>query len=274
MLCIVAIIFLLLSSPIEADTLRVVSLYPGHSDNIYAMGGGSMLVALSENDDDDLLPSLPRVSLRSGAEKLLSLRPDVVITRSFAERINPNLYDVLRRAGVKVLVVDPPEWDNFPEYLKTLAEALNLNPDDAIAKLNAIISCIRARALTTDRPRVFLEATSRELHTCAGNSWADRLIDLAGGVNIAGEAKPLRPGSSIAAFGVERVLKSAGNIDIYLIQTGAMNNSHTQDFYAREWTKVLRSVKVAEIPERYISRPSLLGLERGGNELIKIFRGE
>ena len=93
-------------------------------------------------------------------------------------------------------------------------------------------------------------------------------------MNIAGEAKPLRPGSSIAAFGVERVLKSAGNIDIYLIQTGAMNNSHTQDFYAREWTKVLRSVKVAEIPERYISRPSLLGLELGGNELIKIFRGE
>ena len=131
------ILMLMMISPVNAETLRVISLYPGHSDNISAMGGN--LVALSENDDDDLLPGLPRISLRSGAERILALRPDVVITRPFAERINPNMYDVLRRSGVKVVSIDPPKWDDFPAYLLTLAESLNLDPLKGIDRLNSAL---------------------------------------------------------------------------------------------------------------------------------------
>ncbi|MBR0150762.1 MAG: ABC transporter substrate-binding protein [Synergistaceae bacterium] len=258
--------------PSWGETLRVISLYPGHSDNIYAMGGSEILVALSENDDDDLLPGLPRISLRSGAERILALRPDVVITRPFAERINPNMYDVLRRSGVNVISLDPPEWDSFPEYLHTLANALNLNPDEAISRLDSIRGEISREAMNANHPRVFLEATSRELHTCPPGSWAARLIELAGGVNIAGDAVPLRPGSAIAPYGVERVLRNAASLDVYIIQNGAMNTATLKDFHAREWSGALRHVKVYEIPERYMSRPSLLGLEKGGRELLRIFK--
>ena len=92
---------------------------------------------------------------------------------------------------------------------------------------------------------------------------------------MAKDAKPLRPGSSIAAWGVERVLKSLENknLDIYIIQTGAMNRATLDDFYKREWSGALKDVKVREVPEKYLSRPSLLGLEKGLNELRKILRG-
>ncbi|MBQ7219506.1 MAG: ABC transporter substrate-binding protein [Synergistaceae bacterium] len=228
-----------------------------------------MLIALSENDDADLLPDLPRVSLRSGAERLLALRPDIVITRSFAVRLNPNMYDVLKRSGVKVIVIDPPEWEDFTEYLMTLAESLSLDSASALRKFADIISGIRERVPSRKAPRVFLEATSRELHTCSPDSWAAKLIAIAGGINIASSAEPLRPGSAVAPFGVERVLENAGNLDVYIIQTGAMNASHAEDFRAREWSGALGNVKVCEIPERYISRPSLLGLERAGELLLK-----
>lgn len=259
-----------------ADTLRVISLYPGHSDNIYALGGENFLIALSENDDEDLLPNLPRISLRAGAEKLLALNPDIVVTRSFAERLNPGLYEILKIAGVRVISLDPPTWEKFPEYLKTLATSLNLSPDLAITKLNEIRSNIRTKAhenILHKAPRIFLEATSREVHTCAPDSWAANLITLAGGINIAKDAVPLRAGSSIASWGVERVLKSVDNLDVYIIQTGAMNNSGLDSFYARQWSSALINVKVYTIPEKFLSRPSLLGLERGGNELMKIFWG-
>ena len=258
--------------PVSAETLRVVSLYPGHSDNIFAMGGSDILVALSENDDDDLLPELPRVSLRSGAERILALRPDVVVTRGFAERINPGMYDVLRRSGVRVVSIDPPTWDDFPEYLKTLAQSLNLNPEAALSRLDSIREEITREAMSSTHPNVFLEATSRELHTCAPDSWAARLIEAAGGANIAGDAVPLRSGSAIASWGAERVLKNAGNIDVYIIQTGAMNSATLLEFQGREWSGALHGVKDIEIPERYMSRPSLLGLERGGSELVRVFR--
>ena len=273
----IILLILLCVSSANADTLRVISLYPGHSENIFALGGGDMLSAVSENDDNNFMPSLPRISLRSGAERILALRPDVVVTRSFAVRLNPNLYDVLERSGVNVVVLDPPSWEDFPSYLKALAETLNLDPEYALSRLEDIRAGIEARVREKSgsyRPRVFLEATSRELHTCSPDSWAARLIELAGGINIASEAKPLRSGSAVASWGVERVIGNKDKIDVYIIQTGAMNNSGIQDFHAREWSRALDGVKVVEIPEKYLSRPSLLGLEYGGNELLKIFWGE
>ncbi|MBR0250201.1 MAG: ABC transporter substrate-binding protein [Synergistaceae bacterium] len=246
MIRIIGIILMILTFTCNsyAETRRIISLYPGHSDNIYALGGGDMLIALSENDDDDLLPELPRISLRTGAERILSLHPDIVITRGFAERINPNLYDVLRRSGVKVISIDPPDWDNFPDYLKALAHELNLDSESAIMKLNALTESIKSRSHSESKnhPHVFLEAASREIHTCSPSSWAARLIELAGGINIAHDAKPLRTGSAIAAFGAENVLKHHEVLDVYIIQTGAMNHAGIKDFYARSWSEALKNV--------------------------------
>ena len=267
----ILVIFIFLCVPAYGKELRVISLYPGHTENIFAMGGEKILIAVSENDDDDLLSELPRISLRAGAEKFLALKPDVVVTRSFAERLNPNLYEVLERAGVKIISLDPPKWNEFENYLETLGKALGLNYEAAIKKLREIkTSCLLPpnSCLLT----VFIEATSKEIHTCAPDSWAANLIALAGGINTAKDAKPLRSGSSIAAWGVERVLKSLENknLDVYIIQTGAMNRATLDDFYKREWSGALKGVKVREVPEKYLSRPSLLGLEKGLNELRKI----
>ena len=256
------------------DTLRVISLYPGHSDNICALGGSELLVALSENDDADLLPDLPRLSLRSGAERLLAFKPDIVITRNFAVRLNSNMYDVLKRSGVRVIVLDPPAWDEFPKYLTELAQALSLDSDSALQKLSCITSGIEAGVPDKASPRVFLEATSRELHTCAPDSWAARLIALAGRRNVASNSMPLRKGSAIAPFGVEKVLENAQSLDVYIIQTGAMNSSTIEGFRTRSWSKALNKARVVEIPERYMSRPSLLGLEHGGRLLLKALWGD
>lgn len=265
------ILFLSFILPANAENLRVISLYPGHSDNIFAMGGEKILAALSENDDADLLPSLPRLSLRDNAEKFLALKPDVVVTRSFAMRLNPNLYEILEKAGVKIINLDPPSWNDFENYLQTLGRQLNLDYKNALEKLRAIKNSVPTSYFLL--PTCFIEATSKEIHTCAPDSWAANLISLAGGVNIADNAEPLRPGSSIASWGVERVLKSCENknLDVYIIQTGAMNSTTLKDFYKREWTAALKGVKVYEVPEKYLSRPSLLGLEKGLEILRKIF---
>ena len=90
-------------------------------------------------------------------------------------------------------------------------------------------------------------------------------------MNIAVDAVPLREGSTIAPYGVERVLMNAGSIDVYIIQTGAMNPATINTFKAREWSSALSHARVCEIPEKYISRPSLLGLEKGIKILRQIF---
>ncbi len=281
---ILLVMLLLLAPKFAFAELRVISLYPGHSDNIAALAGEKsrdILVALSENDDADFLSEVPRVSLRVGAEKLLSMKPDLIVTRPFAEKLNPNLYSVLRSSGVKILSIEPPTWENFPEYLQNLADELQLDAKPALEKLANLKREIAVKAKSQKAKfhdgkilNVFVESTGREIHTCAPDSWAAKLLELSGANNVAKNASAIRPGSSIAAFGIERVLESLNSgLDVYIIQTGAMNHTNLAEFYARSWTLALKNsgVRVVEVPEKYLSRPSLLGLEIGGNLLLKIF---
>lgn len=257
---------------------RIVSLYPGHTDNVMALGAGAKLVGISENDNDGLLPGVPRFSMKAGPEALLALRPDLVLTRTLADSQNPELRKILERAGVRVEVIDPPKWDEFEQYLRKIAELVGTPPDDAVAELAKIRAGIRVEAEKRSRgrrPLVFVEATSRELHTCSPDSWAAHLVELAGGVNAAAQAKPLRSGSSIAPWGLERVLKTINSgLDVYLVQQGPMNASDETSLRARPWSGALVGVRTAVVPEYLLSRPSLSGLKEGGAMLIKIFYGE
>lgn len=269
----------LLLLPAAEGAERIVSLYPGHSDNIVALGASDKLVAISRNDDKDLLPDLPRFTAKSGAEEILALKPDLVLTRGLAERQNPQLREVLERAGVKVVSLEPPQWNDFAAYLKELASLIGVDPAEAEKKLTSIRDAIAAEAKEKSNgksPSVFVEATAKELHTCSPDSWAANLVALAGGKNAASDAVPARKGSAVAPYGLERILKAAsdGKIDIYLLQQGVMNASDLDALKSRTWYPALKDIKCAAMPERELSRPSLLGLEAGGHRLIEIFYGE
>lgn len=272
--------FALLAFPAGASAayMRIISLYPGHTDNIVALGASDRLVGISKNDEPDLLPELPRFSPSSGAEALLALQPDLVLTRTLADRQNPELKKILERAGVKVALIDPPSWDGFSAYIGTLAGFIGSDRASAEGKLESIKEEIRAAAKRVSkgrRPRVFVEATAKELHTCSPDSWAANLVELAGGINAAGGAKPVRKGGAIAPWGLERILQTvSGGLDVYLVQQGTMNGTDIEDLRSRAWYPALERVKTAVIPERYLSRPSLTGLERGGLMLVNIFYGE
>lgn len=259
-----------------AEYSRIISLYAGHTENMIALGGTDRIIALSTSDES--LPDLPRFTLNTGPEAILALKPDLVLVRSLVKRHNPELINVLRRAGVTVELIDPPSWEGFPEYLQVLAPFIGASPDEAVARFYASCEEIRdeaeRRRAGRPAPKVFVEATSREYHTPAPGSWAARLIELAGGINAAATAVPRR-GSSIAPWGLERVLSLlSSGLDVYIIQSGAMNNASLQDVQARPWADALKNTRLVQIPEALLSRPSLIGLTEGGHRLIEILYGE
>jgi iron complex transport system substrate-binding protein len=267
----------LIASPAEA--VRIVSLYPGHTDNIVALGLGDSIVAVSQNDDWDSTSgasSTSKLPARATPEAILALKPDIVFTRSLNERAEPNRQSILERAGIAVYAIEPPSWNGFEDYLAQLSDILGIDPEETRRKFREIIANVRDRAARHEGnpPRVFLEATSKELRTCAPDSWAASLIELAGGANAASDAKPLREGSPLASWGVERTVALAkSGLDIYLVQQGAMNTATMEEIMRRPWSDALGSVRIEFIPERYLSRPSLLGIEKGSAMLIEMFRG-
>lgn len=258
----------------EARGLRIISLYPGHTDNIIAIGRGAWIVAQSRSDDAQTLAGLPRLPAKVAAEAILAYKPDIVFMRSMNQRENPALERVLKSAGVKVYVIESPAWNEFEAYLKTLCDTLQVNPQKPLLQLLELRKNMRAMVQRQKgkRPKVFLEATGKEIHTCAPDSWAASLIELSGGINAASQASAVKAGSSLAPWGIEKTISVAKEgLDVYLVQQGAMNTATRESVLKRPWFKAVQQARLEFIPESYLSRPSLIGLEKGSRMLFDIF---
>jgi iron complex transport system substrate-binding protein len=85
-------------------------------------------------------------------------------------------------------------------------------------------------------------------------------IEMAGGINVAQDAEPISEGSSIAAFGAERILELADQIDVYVSQRGAMNaGGNLHSITIRPGFNTIKAVqdgRVFLINEKIISSPT------------------
>jgi iron complex transport system substrate-binding protein len=116
-----------------------------------------------------------------------------------------------------------------------------------------------------EKKRVFFESTGNEIRTVAANSLPAKAIEFAGGINAAPSLPPISPGSSIARFGAEALLGIADNIDVYVVQQGAMNRVSDIEAVASRpgfgAVKAVQQGRVLFINERLISSVTFRYLE-------------
>lgn len=281
------LLFFLLSSPVNAairvrDDLgreiampraagRIVSLYAGHTENLIAIGAGKALVAATVTDDPRFVADLPRLSLKPGLEQILALKPDLVLMRPMQATSQASLVSRLESLGTPVLAISPPTWESFGSYLQTLGRVVG-REEEARKAVGSAEKLMRFEA-RDEFVGVFLVVQGRQMTTCARGSWADRLIELSGGRNVALDAKAASPGGVIAPYGSERLLAASEGIDAVILQQGAMNVTTARDFLRDPRFSAMRAVRtgaVYDIDEADISRPSLLRLERSLKLLRKM----
>ena len=257
---------------LAAPAERIVSFYAGHSENILALGGAGRLVGIAEGDDETLFPGVPRLPMRADAERILALAPDLVLVRPLAESVNEGVLRTLERSGVPVVSLSPPIPETMEAYLERLSSLLGA--EGGVNLWKETLALLKAQIPPVDaaRPLVFLETSAKGLRTCAPGSWAALLLSLAGGVNAAASAVPLRPESPLANWGEERLLAlAAEGLDVYIVQTGAMNPVTEADVLARPWIKGVHGAEIVLLPEEDISRPSLLRMKTSVEMLRAIF---
>lgn len=89
------------------------------------------------------------------------------------------------------------------------------------------------------------------------------------------EAKPIAKGSTIAEYGIERLMLHSDEIDVYVTQRGGMNGGGSLiSIPQREGFKAIKAVadgRILEINQKLISAPPSLRFDKGVYQLARTF---
>lgn len=241
---------------------RIISLYPAHTTNLMDLGLDKEIIACGQGDNQ--LPGRPSVRFQDDPERLLALKPDLVLIRPMISRGYPNLVRILEQNKVRVVSLQPTEMDELFNYWQDLgtltgreeqARAMIATFNQRLGAMTASLNAIPKEK----RKRVYFEAMHEQMKTFAPTSMAMFVLESAGGVNVAMDADRMRE-TNIAAYGKERILAKAGQIDLYLAQSGRMNPVTVEDIVNEPGFGVIKAIRERQVflvAEDMVSRPTM-----------------
>ncbi len=242
---------------------RIISLYGAHTENLLSLGLIRKIIGVSRNDINlQGAKQKPWYSYHDDPEKFLGSRPDLILVRPMIERGYPDLIDRLERSGIAVASLQPSTVGEMYNYWLALG-ILTGKENRAQEMVNRFKNRVRYySSLTADikiKKRVYFEAMHSRMKTFAPGSMALFVLETAGGINVAADARPSR-GSNIGIYGKERILSNGPWIDVFLAQQGVMNPVTVDDIKNEPGFNIIKAVKTNQIytiDEMIVSRPVL-----------------
>ena len=176
----------------------IVSLAPGNTEIIYALGLEEKLVGVTEFCDyPEVAKDKPRVGGFSivDIERVIEIQPDLVLA---ADIHKDEVIPQLEGLGLTVLALAPKTLDEVLDAIILVGKCTGQQEEaiQLVTEMGNRIKVItdKTRNLAqTDRPRVFYIMWHDPLMTVGSDAQIHELIELAGGINIAqdlGEGYP------------------------------------------------------------------------------------
>jgi len=172
---------------------RIVCISPGVTEMVYALGLGEKVVGVDIYSD---YPSeaihKQRISniYNPDPEEVAALSPDLIIMYSFFGPGDPNVEN-LERLKIPLIVTCPGTFDDIFRDIMLIGNATGKS-----FEAEALIGILRERVrrienLTSNvtyKPKVYFEFWYPPINTAGPGSWPHHLIEIAGGINIFGNA--------------------------------------------------------------------------------------
>jgi iron complex transport system substrate-binding protein len=259
---------LLLPWPLAADEksgVKIISLYAADTEILLRLGARDNIVGISRQETYDGVETQgwerpPAFSIHDDVEKFISIAPDYILLRPQHLATNPSLFETLEKSGIKLWTKQCTKAAELFDFWRELSAIVGRQ-----AQAEAMIEEFKSTLsnyppLREDqKPGVFLESIHKEVKTFTPESIPIWLMTLAGGRNVASDAQPTRPGLIVAAYGPEKLLEKADQVDVFISQLGPMNPVNLTDIKDREIYRILPAFKndrVYRVPEELISRPT------------------
>lgn len=194
-----------------ASPRRVVTLAPSITEIVLALGEGERLVGVTRYDDAEAVRHLPRVGgfVDPSAEAILRLRPDLLVVQPGPG--NREVVERLAELGIPVLVVPLDTLDEILVGVEAVGRALGREEKGRAlrAQIEARIEAIRARAADRPRVRTLVVYGWQPLVVAGPGSYADELLRIAGGENVAAKLRgtyPTIPAEHAVRLPAQRVI--------------------------------------------------------------------
>jgi len=251
---------------------RIVSLAPNITEILYSLGLDEEIVGVSNHCN---FPEKAKRKVRVGSyisldfEKITSLNPDLIIATGAGN--TREMVGRLGKLGFQTYVIFPKNFDDILQSIIHIGQVVNRDRE-----ARGIIEGMKRRSqrvieLTKNlpRPKVFVQIGEAPIVTVGKGSFADDLLRLAGGENIAGKEKEVYP-----RFGMEEILKRSPEV----IVISSMNPKGDYQKILQEWTRwktipAVKNGRIYLIDSDLLDRPSPRIID-GLEELARVLHPE
>lgn len=179
---------------------RIVSLAPNITETLFALGLDKEIAGVTVfSDYPAAAGKKPKVGsfVNLSLEKIVSLSPDLVIATANGNRKKSMLK--LESMGIPIYVIRP---EGFRDIFKTIVNIGRITGKEDVAtalvdKLQQRVHRVRSMVGSLKKPRVFFQIGIDPIVSVGRDTIHNRLITLAGGINILGDVAIEYPRISI-----------------------------------------------------------------------------
>jgi iron complex transport system substrate-binding protein len=244
---------------IEKKPKRIVSLIPSNTETAFALGLDKEIVGVSDNDN---YPKQVKSKEKVGGteiniEKIISLKPDLVLADASNAHNMKNGFKQLEDAGIKVVVVN--NANSFADVYRSIemigkVTGTQKKSEEIINNMKTKVADIKAKAAKIskeNRPKVFIEVSAPpSMYTTGTGTFMNEMLDILGAKNIAADKKGWVPYSEEAAV--------KANPDVVILTYGNYVKDAANKVYKRKgWSEVsaVKKKRVFTVDSDKVSRP-------------------
>lgn len=239
------------------NNLTIVSVAPSVTEMLFALGMQDCIIGVT--DHCNYPPEAENIECIGGfgkpnIEKLLALRPDLVIATDFERNDVP---EMLRKSGIRVLELRMSSFHQMFEALRQIGRATGKlqTAEEVVNTMQAQLKAIAERfekVQPSQRPRVFVEIWYDPVTTAGRMSFVDEVITKAGGINVAHNINHAWP-----RINSEKVIEWDPDIIVlcYMEQKGCSASQLSKRIGWADISAVRQGRIIQDIPSDIILRP-------------------
>ena len=233
---------------------RIISIGPANTEIIFAIGAEQLLVGVDRYSDyPEAAKQITRIGglLSPSFDKIVALNPDLVI---LGASTHPEIMDKLVALNVPVATILPENLDEIYQRIGLFGQIC-----DKSAKAEQVIRQMKGRVKRvrevidaipkSERKSVFYEVWYDPLQSAGPGSFIHDIIELGGGINIAGDAKTAWP-----LFSLETLIVRNPEV---IFTTRKKSVTELLEGHRKAWNRIsaVEAKRVYQLNGNEISRP-------------------